>query len=274
ATSPPVVACSVYLALTASTGTLIVYTAMSLLGMYGDWKNIYTSPLSNWVFITGLCHGALVALIVYAVTDDKTRTWYACKTTPEWAARYREAKEAAESEPTAANVLHLAWIYYEGGISKGARRCVNRCKELDPTEYGAWFLEGWIDLQERKISRAEKTFGEIVSSQNADSTLKARALMAIAETALYKIETATRSAPTSPQAYMSVLQAYKAAAQAEPDLADPVFLRARILNKVGLYKQAEHELRSLTDLKWLNPELQALVPAQLQIASEKVAENE
>jgi hypothetical protein len=264
--SPPAVATLVYLGLWSIASSAIMYALMSILGLYGDWSYIYSSPVHSLVTIIAICHALIIASIVYLLNAEKPQIWFAIKTRPTWAEHYRQWKEEVADDPSASNLVQLAWIYYEASLTKLAARTLDQCLEGDPTNPQALYLYGWIVLGRLKLDQAEQYFMQVVNSPRASALDRARAYMGIAAAHLNR---ASRAAvrPIDPKtAKIDALQAYAAASTADPELADPHFHCAVLLNELQRYGDAIKELEGLAGLNWLDNGLRKQVPEQMQIA--------
>ncbi|HEY9773986.1 MAG TPA: hypothetical protein V6C81_09285 [Planktothrix sp.] len=267
--APAVVATLVYLGLWSVASCAVMYALMSLLGLYGDWSNIYSSPLHGAVAVIGVCHAIVIASIAYMLHSEKSQLWFAIKTRPTWAQQYLEWKAETERAPTAENFVHLAWLYYEASLYKAAKRALDESLIIDPDNPQAFYLYGWLVQGHLNLDKAEEYFMKVVNSSRASAQDKARAYMGIA---VARLNRASRAAahPIDPQtAKVDALQAYAAACAADPELADPRFHCAVLLNDLQRYADAIKELDGLAGLNWLDSGLRKQVTEQMQIARTK-----
>ncbi len=265
--SPPVVALLVYCGLYSIGGTIVIYTLLSLVGMYGDWIAIYRSPLRDWVHVIGVVHALMVAALLYILYGNYPRLWYSSKTRPKWYKDYLRASDAVKKDPSAINYLNLAWTYFFVDLDKPAQKALEACAEKDPDLIDRFMLEGWIKEGKGDFEGAIQSFEIIADSPKADTVLKCRALMAVGHSLGYKAARQVKQGESLPSDdYRPILAAYQQASAAEPNVADPRFYMATILNKAGLHKEAEKELKDLQGKKWLDPALSELFPHELQVA--------
>ncbi|MBX9671153.1 MAG: hypothetical protein K2X93_26430 [Candidatus Obscuribacterales bacterium] len=265
--SPPVVALLVYVGLYSIGGTIIIYTLLSLVGMYGDWIAIYTSPLRNWVHVIGVTHVTMVAALLYMLYGVNPRLWYSSKTRPKWYKDYLRASDAVKKDPSAVNYLNLAWTFFFVDLGKPAQKALDACAEKDPDLIDRFMLEGWIREGKGDFDGAIQSFETIADSPKADAVLKCRALMAVGHSLGYKAARQVKEGQSLPtDEYRPILAAYQQASETEPSVADPRFYMATVLNKAGLHKEAEKELRDLQGKKWLDPALSELFSHELQVA--------
>jgi thioredoxin-like negative regulator of GroEL len=140
---------------------------------------------------------------------------------------------------------------------------------IDPDNPQAFYLYGWLVQGHLNLDKAEEYFMKVVNSSRASAQDKARAYMGIA---VARLNRASRAAahPIDPQtAKVDALQAYAAACAADPELADPRFHCAVLLNDLQRYADAIKELDGLAGLNWLDSGLRKQVTEQMQIARTK-----
>ncbi|MBX3074349.1 hypothetical protein KF913_10505 [Candidatus Obscuribacterales bacterium] len=265
--SPPVVTLLVYSGLTAMASTLILYTLSCFSGFIGDWTWIYTSPNLQWKLVIGTIHVMLVGLLIYLFYGFYPRLWFAGKTRPKWHKDYLAAQARIAEDPSANNYLSLAWLYYLVNLDKGAQKTLDIVKEKDPSQLEYYVLNGWLRQNKGDTEAAVENFEVIVNSAEANSYQKCRALMAIGHCLLYQVESKLpRGANPTYDQLKPVIASYEQALSAEPEVADPIYYKATLLNKVGLHKEAEFELKDLQGRKWLDPALSELYQHELQVA--------
>ncbi|MBI4534014.1 MAG: M50 family metallopeptidase [Candidatus Melainabacteria bacterium] len=78
--APAAVALLVYLFFWSVGGTTIVYSLLSLTGLYGDWVAIYTQPEPFIVSIIAVCHAALALFVFWCLYGARPRQWFASRT--------------------------------------------------------------------------------------------------------------------------------------------------------------------------------------------------
>jgi len=265
--SPPMVALMVYSGLSAIAGTIIIYTGLSFIGVYGDWIQIYRAPLPEWVTITGTVHVVLVGFLLYLFYGFYPKLWFSAKTRPKWYKDYLRAKEIVAKDPSAVNYLNLAWTFYLVGFEKEAQKTVDLVAQKDPNNLDRYMLAGWLKQDKGKTPEAVELFEKIADSPSASSVQKCRALMAIGHSLDQDAaRRAPRGANPTKEDLMPVIASYEQAHAAEPAVADPRFYKASVLNKLGLHKEAEDELKDLQGAKWLDPALSELFRIELQVA--------
>jgi len=263
--SPPIVALLVYLGLWSVAGTAVVYTLMSLTGIYGDWIAIYTSPVESWVNVIRICHIILVSLILYACYGKAPQLWFAQKTRPLWAAEYKLLSERVMRERSPKGYLDLGWLLYEIGLDRQAKSCVQQALKVDDTYPDPHLLSGWILIDGEKYDKAQSEFQAVAKDRRSSPLLRARGLMGVAYCKLKMINKRT-SKEESRALVQEAVDCYSQASLEDPDLADPRFHRASLLNRLGEYGQAEAELLSLEGLNWLDKSLSTQIPKELDIA--------
>lgn len=263
AVSPPIVALLVYLGLWSIGSSAVLYALMSIFGLYGDWISIYTSPETSMVVVIGVFHALIVASLLYMLAGVRPRLWFVSKTHPTWAARFKEMDRLAQEQPTANNLVRLAWHYYDAELYRQSKKVLQEALERDPEYPDAFFLRGWINMAESKFDAAEVDFSNVTRTNGATDILKARAFMAIAQTKLARAMV-KRLDPHDSQA--QALTAYASASEVMPELGDPCFRYAALLNEMHRYEEAKDTLETLHDLRWMDKGLVDLIPEQLQIA--------
>lgn len=264
--SPPVVALLVYLGLWSIGGTVIVYALMSIFGMYGDWIAIYQSPVRDWVTIIAVCHAVVVAMVLWCVYGKRPRLWFAMKTQPEWADEFKSAAQKAKIEKSWSAYLDAAWLLYKAGLDSLALDYVKQSLKIDGGVPDPLFLQGLLYYNQDNLEKAEECFLKGTRSNRASDLLRARLFIGIGRCKADKTRKASRTKEETYNLLQEALQAFSQATLAQPDLADPRFLRAMLLNRSGRYQEAEDELQSLQNLRWLDASLKRHVPEELDIA--------
>jgi len=264
--SPAVVATLVYLGMWSIASSAIFYAMMSIINLYGDWIAIYTSPVHSLVMVIGVCHFFIVASIIYMLKGKAPRLWFAERTRPVWAQQYQQIKAAVAQHPTHENLLRLAWLYYEATLEDMAKEALDRCRKMEPGDLEPLMLYGWLAHDKLNLEKAESNFMEIAKNDNAAPLLKARAYMAMADCQLSRMSRNANNRVDPETAKKEAMEALAAAERADPDLADPHFHRAVLLNDLKRYSEAVTELQSLAGLNWLDKSLMKRVPEQMQLA--------
>ncbi len=179
ASSPPVVALSIYLSFWAIGGTLIFYTLLSVIGAYGDWVAIYTSPIKPLVYLIACIHAIFVAVIIWCLYAERPLLWFARKTNPQMVPRESELLAAIRAEPTVHNYLQLAWHYFYYGVDKQAKKYVNLIDKLSPDDPENLLLKGYLASSANDIEEAKKIFLSCASNASASDLLRCRAYLEI-----------------------------------------------------------------------------------------------
>jgi hypothetical protein len=270
--SPARVAVLVYLGMWSVASSAVFYTLMSLLGFYGDWIAIYTSPEHSLVYMVAACHVVIVASLAYMLMGKKPRLWFACKTRPTWALKFLVLGKELTSSPNKQTLMKLAWLCYEADLNDFAREYANKCLGQDSEDPEPQILLGHIDLSRQKFDKAQAAFERVAKSERASELLKARAYMYIAQSRLIRSEVERRDPEIANQ---EALQSYAYACGVAPNLGDPYFRHAELLNKLGRYADALAEFEALEEriqtasLNWLDPTLPRKISAQLRIAASR-----
>ncbi|HEY9719973.1 MAG TPA: hypothetical protein V6C69_21015 [Trichormus sp.] len=264
--SPAVVATLVYLGMWSIASSAIFYATMSIINLYGDWIAIYTSPVHSLVMIIGICHFFVVASVIYMLKGKAPRLWFAKRTRLVWAKQYEDQTALVARQPTHANLLRLAWLYYEASLEDMAKDALDRCQKLEPHDLEPLMLYGWLAHDKLQLEKAEANFMKIAKNEEAQPLLKARAYMGIADCQLSRMSRNANNRVNPEIAKNEALEALAAAKRADPSLADPYFHRAVLLNDLKRYPEAVSELQSLAGLNWLDRTLMKRVPEQMQRA--------
>lgn len=285
--SPAIVALGVYTAFAQVYSSFLAYPLASGTGIMksntgdnGDWLNIYTSPLREDVAVIVAVQVCVLSLFFYLSNGNKPKLWYSCKTRPKWCKEFRAARKKAQDEPNEVNYLTLAWSYYLVDLDKYCREALDKVAELNPRFLTRWMLEGYVRQQKGEDREAIKCFDKIIDSDEADSTLKARALMAVGHVrlgqALKELSTSGHdsSKPLSKKLGGPALEAYDQACQTESGIGDPLYYKATVLNKLGLHNEAENVLRLSQGKQFLDPALCELVSDELKVAKLAIKESE
>jgi cytochrome c-type biogenesis protein CcmH/NrfG len=264
--SPPVVATLVYLGLWSIAGSAVFYALMSIVGAYGDWSAIYTSPDHAMVAVIAVCHAIVVASVVYMLEATKPRIWFAVKTRPEWKERYFNRQKLAHEQPTFDNLLNLAWAFFEANLYKPAVKTIEKSLELEPQSAKALYLLGWVYIMQLRLDRAQEALEAVTQSASATPQERARAFMGLATIWQNRSSRDVAYPIDKKTSQVQALEAYARAQAADPKLADPRFFSAVILNEMKRYSEAIKELEGLAGLNWLDDSQRKHVPEQMQIA--------
>lgn len=287
ARSPAIVALGVYTSMYQIFSSFLGYPLASGTGIFksstgsnGDWLNMYTSPLREYVAVIVLVQICVLALFFWFSNGSKPRLWYNCKTRPKWCKEYRAALKRAQEEPNEVNYLTLAWSYYLVDLGKYCRAALDKVAQINPRYLNRWMLEGYVLQNKGEDREAVKCFDRIIDSDDADSMLKARALMAVGhvrlQQALKELYTSGQdtSKPLSKKLGGPALEAYDQACDADPKLGDPLYYKATVLNKLGRHNEAESVLKLSQGRQFLDPALCELVAEELKVAKSAIKETE
>jgi hypothetical protein len=266
--SPPMVALLIYAGLSSLAVAVITYPLLGVGGMYGDWINIYGSPLIGWLFVVAFVHAAFVLFFLYLVYGTKPRIWYSGKTRPKWFKDFLQAKEHVAKDPSAVNYLSLAWDYYLVGLDKLAWKTIDIVEQKNPSLMERYFLVANLRNNKDDTEGAIEAYEKIVDSSLAQAITKARALLSIGHTLAFKVEDPNVRKGKKPvlDDYSQALTVYDQAAKMDTNYADAGFYKATILNKVGLHNEAEKVLKDLQGKKWLDPALSELYHQEMKVA--------
>lgn len=81
-TSPALITLMTYFGVWCVGGTIILYPALSLSGMYGDWSAIYSCPLKEWTTNILVIHLILVVLLLGTLYNPAVKRWYNLRVNP------------------------------------------------------------------------------------------------------------------------------------------------------------------------------------------------
>lgn len=287
ARSPAIVALGVYTSLAQIFTSLFSYPLMSVTGILrsqkgwnGDFLNMLNNPLREQVAVLLVVQLALLALFYYLASGSWPHLWYSRKTRPKWNREYLAALKRAKDEPNEVNYLTLAWNYYLVGLDKYCRKALDKVAELNPKYLNRWMLEGYVQQQKGDDGEAVKCFDKIIDSDDAERTLKARALMAVGHVRLQQALNERQSSghdqnqPLTKKLGGPALEAYDQACQTDSALGDPLYYKATVLNKLGLHSEAENVLRLSQSKQFLDPALSELVAEELKVAKLAIKEAE
>ena len=179
ATSPPVVALLVYLALWSVGGTAIVYALLSLTGLYGDWVAIYTAPTPLLSAGIAVVHLAVAALVLWCLFGTGPKIWFISRTQPEWLAAQKRLWAAVAADPSAINCLDLARSFYSVGLISQAEKWLRKARRVDASMLDALMLEASISFRRGHMGRAIECYDKISRSQTVPNRLRARSLIAL-----------------------------------------------------------------------------------------------
>jgi hypothetical protein len=255
AKAPAIVALSVYVSFWAIAGTLIFYTLLSVIGAYGDWEAIYSSPLKNVVALIGAIHAVLIGLIVWAAYSKTTTLWFARKTKPDMVAPEKALLAMVKTDSSSENLLQLAWFYYRNGAKKIARNYSKQIEKETPYLPANQLLDGWLCFSANNLGSAKNAFNKCADNVDASDTQRARAIMGAAVCSVSSVESRLHGAAGTVEDWSAAVALYSKAHQIMPDLGDPLFHRAELLTRQHLYNRAENDFRDMLQLKCLDPDL-------------------
>lgn len=264
--TPWVVALCTYAALWSIGETLIFYTIMSVFGVYGDWKIIYSNPERGAVIGVGICHAVMVAAMIYCVYAQRLRLWFAEKTNPGWARKHHFVEAKAERVPTAEHILEVGWSFYTAGLDQQAMTCVQNARKADQRLPDTHLLEGWVRHAQGKTDQAISCFKKLAEDLNAEPLLRGKAFIAIGLSEDERLLRVPQSKLANTERWGNAVWAYTMAVKVLPDVGDALFYRAVLLNKAGLYDRAEVDLYSAQEKKWLDLSLSDQITREIEIA--------
>lgn len=180
ASSPALICLLVYFGLWTVAATIIFYPALSLVGMYGDWIAIYTSPLVGPKMLIATVHLILVGLMAYLVYGKKPRLWYVRKTDPEWNKAYIALMAHLREQDDPEDYLHLAWLFYDGGLNGEAQQFVTKFVSRSSHTTESKLLQALLSLSQGKTDRALTLLQEITRDEDLSSGMIARRDAALA----------------------------------------------------------------------------------------------
>lgn len=259
ASSPPVVALLVYLALWSVGGTVIIYALLSVTGIYGEWINIYSSQPSTLVGSIAAFHLSMIGLVLWSLYGERPKLWFTCKTDPKWAADYKNLNEQVARNPSAGNWLKLAWSLYRKGLYRACEHCLAQAHRLDPDMPEARILEATVADARGRLNKAIKCYEELIEAPDINENLKLMALLALGQCQL-KLRRPDQA-----------LKTFSEASVARPDIADPHFFKAALLIEIEHLDEAEAELQTATQLAWIDNSLKSMVTEQIQLLKRKRA---
>lgn len=263
--SPPVVALLVYSGIYAIGGTIIIYALLSWGGYYGDWVQIYSSPLKEQVFVIGVIHAIMVIFLLYLIYGTRPRIWFTGKTRPKWKQDNQTILEKVKDDPSAVNYLSLAWSYFFVGLYKLSEKFIAKAKELEKDMPDCLYLEGCISRNKGDYEKSIEHFEAIANNVSLEDLPRARALMAVGHCLIEQLPEADGSTQSN-ASHGNAVETFEQASTLIPEMADPLFYKSTIFNKVGLHKEAEIILKDLDNYKWLDPSLKAAVIPELKVA--------
>lgn len=266
ASTPWVVAICTYSALWSIGETLIFYTLMSYFGLYGDWLVIYSSPEREAVIAIGVCHFVTVAVLIFCVYSQRLRFWFAERTNPIWKGKHKFIVAKAERLPTAENLVEVGWSYYTVGLDRFALNALERARDVEPAFPDAYLLEGWIRQAQGKTDIAITAFKKLAENISADAVLRGKAFIAMGLAEDQRLLRVPQGKLQNTDRWGNAVWAYTMAIKVLPECGDPLFHRAVLLNKAGLYDRAEVDLESALRLKWLDQSLPSQVEQEIEIA--------
>lgn len=272
---PPVVALLVYLGLWTLASSAIFYPLLSIIGVYGDWSNIYGSGLTNYITVLAFFHVLIVASVIYMLKGERPRVWFAKRTRLGWENLYDRLQKRIAENPTILDLLNLAWILYEAALNDLSLKALDRCAELDSEDPEPILLRGYIWLDRRKFELAEETFQRVIANPRSEDLTKARAFMACART---KMTVLGQSRTVNPEKQgleiRETLKCFDRAINVMPDLGDPRFRKAAFLNELKRYKEACEELDQIQEMRWLDQSLVPSLAKEIKIARDGLAKAE
>jgi Tfp pilus assembly protein PilF len=260
---PGVVALCVYIACMSIGGDLIVYPLLSFMGYYGDWTQLYGSPIYAWSIPLGIVHISLVVTLIWCLKSNRVKFWYIKKTNAQWFQEYDYLVAKANLEPSTENWLALAWSYYGEELFDHARKCIDRALSLDADCADAYILLGLISLDKEKLEEAEKYFTLAAEKSSNTGTQNDNPEMARAYIAIASIYERNRDFQKA-QIY------YEKASMACLALGDAKALLGIMLNHLARYSEACQILSEAESLVFMDNNLKVRIETELKLARHKL----
>lgn len=249
--SPPVVALLAYLALWSVGGTVIIYTLLSVSGLYGDWIHIYTAPGSALVASIAFFHLVLVVLVIYSLYGSMPRLWFAETTDPRWAVENRLMREHANLFPSADNWVRLGWSYYFKTLYKFAGECLDKARSVSPEAPNLRIFEAALADERGATGRAIECYQEIIQNEELPERLRLLSLMSLGRC---QLRHGRRE---------QALGTFIKASELAPETADPHYFVGTLLGDSGRADEAQSHLRAAMTLAWMDKTLAALADRRL-----------
>jgi hypothetical protein len=163
--SPSLTALLTYFGLWTLGATIVFYPALSLVGMYGDWIAIYTSPLVGMKVLVGLIHLLLVGFLAFLVYGEMPRLWFMRRTDSDWDKAYSELMAGMKEREDPQDYLRLAWLYYDAGLNAKAQQFVTKFALRSSHNAESKLLEALLALNRGKTEEAIATLEEITQDE-------------------------------------------------------------------------------------------------------------
>jgi len=179
--SPAAVTVLTYFGLWTIGATLVLYPALSIAGMYGDWSAIYTSPLTSCKLIIAIVHLLLISLLGLAIYGKASRLWFVRRTDPVWDHAYCQLTQQLTNSGEPKDYLSLAWLFFEAGLYAHAQQFVNKFLSLSSSNSESGLLQGLLLQSQGKIEQARTILDEVVANEHLSPSLAARAAEALAQ---------------------------------------------------------------------------------------------
>jgi hypothetical protein len=173
-TAPALITVLTYFGFWTIGSTIVLYPALSLAGMYGDWSAIYATPLTDWKVAIGGLHVLLVAGLAYCLYSESVRLRFVRRTNLTWDRAYCAVNARLASEPNGEDYLRLAWLFFEVGLTSLAQQIVTKHNLLAQNNADARFLQGLLWLTGRKMEQAAFTFEELLKNDQLSPDLAGR----------------------------------------------------------------------------------------------------
>lgn len=245
ASSPPVVALLVYLALWSAGGTAIVYALLSFTGFYGDWVHIY-SQIDGLVLSIAIFHAMIATVVLWALYGEKPRLWFTGKTDRQWRARQRQLLDNLPAGGSYQDLVDLCQFYLNKNFLKTADRYLSDALAIAPDAPPVRLLQGSL-LEARGATRqALDLYEQLACSSLESSGMRGAALLARGKLEL-------KQGLTS-----EALASLKQAENLLPALSDPHYYQALVLRAAERHGEADAKLAQAKHLNtWLDLSLAA-----------------
>lgn len=241
--SPPMVALAVYFGLFTLAGTAVFYALLSAFGLYGDWRDIYTSPDHAGMLAIGCFHAAILGLLAFCFYADAPKLWFAKKTIPTWYSQHQELERQASADPSYKNLEALCVSWFRAGFPKQSEKILGQMSGLgDRPELK--LMRARILMSQGKVDDANRCFDELISNEDLNRKGRARLCVEAGE-----IMVAYRNIPAA-------LNLFSKGAQLDPLFGEAGLFKAIMLNSMGKYAEALEALPLVSHphLVWSNPD--------------------
>lgn len=253
--APAVVALGVYVFLWAVGGTLVFYTVMSMMGAYGDWTQIYSSPCREQVYAIGLFHAAFVVFLAWAIYSKTASLWFARKTNPGMMEEENLLFAKLEKSETSERLITLSEFYYRKGVYRVSKQYAEEVLKTNSEEPGALLILAALRYERGNFAEAKKLFIQSAQSSQANPLTQAKAYMGAADCHVQAVTQRLRGGDGSIGDWSEAVSLQSRAHDIMPDLGDPLFYRGELFLRQHLYNRAENDFRDMLQKNCLDSRL-------------------